>query len=111
MLQMAMTPNKHSVYEERAQVPFKSKRHLGQGAFGTVDEVELLDHITAQQKQSYARKIFVLPFPALEQKKRLATIRNEVDIIRRVQHIHMVKLVETYIFGREFAIIFEPVAE
>lgn len=111
MLRMAMTPNKHSIYEERAQVPFKSKRRLGQGAFGAVDEVELLDHITTQRKQSYARKIFLLPFPALEQKRRLATIRNEVDIIRRVQHIHMIKLVETYIFGREFAIIFEPVAE
>lgn len=111
MPHMALAPGKHSVYNERAQIPFKSKRHLGHGGFGTVDEVEPLGHVPSRQNQAYARKTFTLPFSILAQKKELTIIQNEVKIIKRVEHIHIIKLVETYVCGREFAIILEPVAE
>jgi WD40 repeat protein len=111
MPQIAMTPYKHSIYEESAEIPYKSKRHLGQGKFGAVDEVELWNHVSSQQKRTYARKKIKLSFSTQAQQKELAAIRNEVEIIKRAEHIHIVKLFETYICGREFAIILEPVAE
>lgn len=111
MLQMAMTPYKHSIYEKSAEIPYRSKRHLGQGKFGAVDEVELWGHVSSQQKRTYARKKIKLSFSTLAQQKELSAIRNEVEIIKRAEHIHIVKLFETYICGREFAIILEPVAE
>ena len=41
----------------------------------------------------------------------LALIQNEVEIVKQVQHSHIVSLIGTYAFIKEYAIIMDPVAE
>ena len=99
---------KHFSYENEEQIPFKKIKHLGRGSFGIVDEVMRVSG-SNEPIQIYARKTFSIR--AWRREKTLAEIKSEIDVAKSLDHIHVVKLVETYACHREYAMIMEPVGE
>src|SRR6266498_4388652 len=99
----------HRVYNQSSQIPFKTIEPVGRGAFGIVDKVEGTSEPFLGQ--IYARKTFWLPPRTSERERMLASIQNEVEIVKRVQHAHIVSLIGTYTCGRHYAMIMDPIAE
>ncbi|KAH7349198.1 kinase-like domain-containing protein, partial [Pyrenochaeta sp. MPI-SDFR-AT-0127] len=72
-----------------------------------VDEVE--GYSKPFRAQVYARKtIWISPRNSVG---KLVTIQNEVEVAKQANHPLLVRLVATYVCGKEFAMIMEPVAE
>ncbi|KAI9867428.1 MAG: hypothetical protein M1813_008986 [Trichoglossum hirsutum] len=98
----------HHDYERSEDVPYKSIRGLGHGAFGVVDEIEAAPGRAPVQGR-FARKIIKIP-PSVSSRVR-EHIRNEVDIVKRLSHHHIVQVVATYSERRRFGVIMTPIAD
>ncbi|KAH0550949.1 hypothetical protein GP486_007686, partial [Trichoglossum hirsutum] len=99
---------RHRDYEPNEDVPYRPIRTLGSGGFGFVDEVEA-DPDRAPVHGRFARK--VIRIPASVSCRAQERIKNEVNIVRRLNHPHVVQVVATYIKQRRFGIIMTPVAD
>ncbi|KAH0561961.1 hypothetical protein GP486_003333 [Trichoglossum hirsutum] len=99
----------HWVYDSKDQVPFRHVDHLGLGSFGIVDKVQRTSG--PFQGKVYARKVLFLPKNTSERERVLASIQNEVRIAKSVRHRHVVRLIETYLCGKKYAMIMTPAAE
>jgi serine/threonine protein kinase len=97
----------HSDYDSMEQVPFKALRVLGHGSFGIVEEVEF-SHPTS--RQLFARKLVRIPASSSKPSV-LSMLQNEVDIMKRLSHLHIVQVQCTYTVDRDFAVILKPVAD
>jgi len=86
--------------------PFRVVRKLGYGGFGHVDEV-LCDGST----QSYARKTFHRRRETLNSPPDTDRIKNELEILRRLKHPHLIQFVGYYILGHQFHMLMSPVAD
>ncbi|KAI9762606.1 MAG: hypothetical protein M1840_001199 [Geoglossum simile] len=101
----------HRRYTPNERTPFRFVKHLGDGGEGSVDAVELCSN---GQRQTYARKLFKLREDDSRSKDQ---ILNEVLIIRRLRHVHIVSVVSSYeqqsfnSYIHFFGIIMEPVAD
>ena len=98
----------HRTYPSSEDDPYQTIAFLGQGGFGSVEQVYYL----GDRQRLYARKR--LNQNHILQSRRLETIREvikEAKIIKRYQHHHIVKLVETYQWGDQFCVVMTPVAE
>jgi serine/threonine protein kinase len=101
----------HRTYAPSERIPFEFVKHLGDGGEGSVDAVELYSN---GQRQVYARKTFKFREDDSRNKDR---ILNEVKIIRRLRHVHIVSVVSSYeqqpsnSYIHLFGIIMEPVAD
>ncbi len=104
----------HTVYASENDVPYKHVKILGRGTFGWVDEVEGPNKIKGIPdtwggfNEVFARKSIPLSRKKLTDNS--ASIRNEVDIISKLRHQHLVQLICTYQCNRNFAILMQPVA-
>lgn len=96
------TTPKHTEYDAQSDIPFQKVDHLGKGAYGIVDKVQ-------RGSQFYARKTFTIY--KHQKRKLLDQISQEVKMITAIQHIHAVRLVETYACKLEYAMIMTPVAD
>jgi serine/threonine protein kinase/autonomous glycyl radical cofactor GrcA len=92
----------HTDFNEESDIPFKKIKRLGQGGFGVVDKV-------MRDSQYYARKTFTLS--KFKKSKMQDEISHEIAIANAIDHIHAVRIVETYACDLEYAIILEPVAD
>ncbi|KAI9869329.1 MAG: hypothetical protein M1813_000118 [Trichoglossum hirsutum] len=99
----------HQLYAQKGQIPFRHIEPLGQGSYGYVDKVERTSEPSLGQ--TYARKVIRVPVDTPYRESTLASIQKEVDIIKNLRHLHIVRIAGTYICGRAFAIIMTPVAE
>ncbi|KAF1848792.1 kinase-like protein, partial [Cucurbitaria berberidis CBS 394.84] len=81
-------------------------KYLGRGSYGTVDAVT---RTFAIGEHRYARKTFI--FPRKPKQRELNRILQEIEIARNLQHIHIVRLVETYQAEHTYAMIMQPVAD
>ena len=99
---------KHYEYSDHRKIPFKSRKTLGVGSYAAVDEVEGISR--PFQSEVYARKTIKI-WPKHTARRIISTIQNEVEIFNQVDHPHFVKLVATYEYEDNFAIIMKPVAE
>ncbi|ORX99221.1 kinase-like domain-containing protein [Clohesyomyces aquaticus] len=92
---------RHMEFKAGVSIPLVSRRELGSGAEGTVDEIEI------EASAVYARKVW----KGLDGKKRARRLK-EVELLKRLEsHPHIVQIVQTYSRGCEMAIIMSPVAE
>jgi serine/threonine protein kinase len=98
----------HEIFDRPDQVPFLRGVGLGQGGVGSVDEVT--GTAGQFQGQTYARKSIILN-DAQDREAARREIEKEVDILKRVRHDHIVRLVMTYELRTEYAIIMEPRAD
>jgi GTPase KRas protein len=95
----------HSQYETADQVPFLLVENLGKGSSGIVDKVAF-DRGT-NHPAIYARKTF----KNAGRPHVYRMIQDEIGLIKRLQHSHVVSIIATYSIGTKFAIIMTPVAE
>jgi ankyrin repeat protein/serine/threonine protein kinase len=99
--------HQHYEYSRSSEVPFKTIKYLGKGTFGVVDEVEGVSK--PFRAHVYARKMIWIP--PRKSAEKIASIQNEVKVAKKANHVHLVRLVATYVCGKEYAMIMEPVAE
>ncbi|KAF2788889.1 kinase-like protein [Melanomma pulvis-pyrius CBS 109.77] len=102
-----MPTESHHVYDDHRQIPLRHIRSLGFGSHGTVDAVERASDNPGDKL--YARKVFFLP--KIPRPRELDEILEEIKIARNLQHVHIVRLVETYQCEHTYAMIMEPVAD
>ncbi|KAH0543036.1 hypothetical protein FGG08_002644 [Glutinoglossum americanum] len=99
----------HRNYNDENQIPYKHIGFLGTGGYGAVDKVVRTSG--PHQGQIYARKNILLSGNASKRERGQADIRNEVEIVKRVRHGHVVRLIGTYLCKKTYAIIMAPVAK
>jgi TolA-binding protein len=97
----------HCYYEQGELPPFETKGVLGRGGFGQVEKV--LNLISFKE---YARKR--VPRALAFRGRRKTDIKlfiAEIEILKRLQHRHIVELVGSYTDSKYMALIMSPVAE
>jgi serine/threonine protein kinase len=97
----------HHVYASHEAIPFSQIESLGQGSFGHVDKVMRKDG--PLRGRVYARKTIIVPLDGAAQMIQDA-LDTEVGLIKKARHPHVVSVTETYVYGRNLAIIMTPVA-
>lgn len=99
----------HQEYTDLTKVPFTHRVHIGMGAVGVVGEV--IGTTGQFQDKIYARKIITLVDNAQSRKAGLREIEKEVNVLRNVQHEHIIRLVMANLFRNNYAIIMDPLAD
>lgn len=107
-----MSASSHSNYEEESDVPFTHLGWMGTGAVGAVDKVTgTAGQLTGQ---IFARKRIQLSNQSTQSQDReteLRAIENEVDILKRANHQHVIQLIATYLCENSYAIVMAPCAQ
>jgi serine/threonine protein kinase len=87
-------------------LPFKSLRELGRGGYGIVDEV-----VSSSCKETYARKTIRSRQASHNTTSYISQLRNELRVLKKLNHPHLIKLVGYYTTQTSFYIIMSPVAD
>ncbi|KAF2132066.1 kinase-like protein [Dothidotthia symphoricarpi CBS 119687] len=87
----------HVDFGSEEAVPLEEGRFLGRGAAGYVHETTIRDKKLAWKRIPFRRKIGKAE-------------RKEIDILKKVSHVHMIQLVGTYTHNRFLGILMYPVA-
>ncbi|KAL6228739.1 kinase-like domain-containing protein [Aspergillus navahoensis] len=98
----------HQEYAEESLIPFRHLQPIATGVAGIVDEV--VGTAGEFEGRTYARKTIML-HGTKSQKDQLASIENEVRILRKLRHCHVVQLVTTYSFKNTYAVIMNQRAD
>ncbi|KAH7417540.1 kinase-like domain-containing protein [Cadophora sp. MPI-SDFR-AT-0126] len=99
----------HTEYQSHKAVPFITVKQLGHGSFGVVDSVQMSCHPTGSL---FARKIVRLR--NMDRKRLLPIIQQEIEVLRRLKHKHIVQIVSTYettSIPRQFGILVLPAGD
>jgi serine/threonine protein kinase len=91
---------------DESMLPFKSLRGLGQGGYGIVDEVT-----SSSSEETYARKTIRSRQASHNTTSYISQLRNELRILKKLNHPHLIKLVGYYTTQTSFYIIMSPVAD
>jgi serine/threonine protein kinase len=91
---------------DETMLPFKSLRELGHGGYGIVDEV-----VSSSSKETYARKTIRSRQASHNTTSYISQLRNELRILKKLNHPHLIKLVGYYTTHTSFYIIMSPVAD
>jgi hypothetical protein len=97
----------HQVYKSKADIPWEHVDYLGKGAFGWVEKVKQKGDSLGTAL--YARK--TIQNSSWNALQNLASIQNEVSIIQKLRHRHMVRLVSTYQVEKQFCLVMLPAAQ
>ncbi|PMD14608.1 hypothetical protein NA56DRAFT_610010 [Hyaloscypha hepaticicola] len=97
-------PPTHQIFERQETAPFETIRHLGHGTYGMVDEARSIT-----TGKVFARKIIRLQ--AITKYKILPSVEKEVEVMKYLNHQHIVKIAGTYQDPRSYAIVMSPVGE
>ncbi|KAF2495322.1 kinase-like protein [Lophium mytilinum] len=84
----------HEVYTASNPPPIRHVRELGRGGFSIVDAVE----VTRGRHSGHvmARKVVRLPRLASKHRSMLRSVLEEVQIMHRIKHVHVVTVAFTY---------------
>ena len=97
----------HIVYLSGHTLPFHPIRELGTGSMGFVDEVRVAHHKPFVRKRIDLRK---WDLEELDRTQRI--VRNEVDVMKRLSHRHIVRTIGSYeVETRIQAILMFPVGD
>jgi serine/threonine protein kinase len=97
----------HQDIPRGSEDPCRSVRYLGHGASGSVDEVTFTNDISQVR---YARKQVRLLRPS-QRKEMIEQLLNEAQIIKRLNHRHIITLKSTYLWNNIFSFVMSPVAD
>ena len=86
---------RHAHFGRDDEFPFKEAGRLGEGAFGYVDKV-----ISTLSGREFARKRFRRGGRNQQSKIQLKSFKNELDVLKRIQHSHCVELVSDFVKRR-----------
>lgn len=90
---------------------YQQVRILGNGSAGSVDVVSYASPDNPKDVRLYARKLFWSSRKKGIKKEQLQHAINEIKIIQRLSHHHIVKFVTTYRTETQIGIIMSPVAD
>lgn len=96
----------HQHFHNKADDCFTHIKSLGEGSTGTVDHV-----YGPNTLKRFARKRIYRGTSALNDQKALTSFLNELSILKKASHRHLVKLVSSYTDPTCVGIIMRPVAE
>jgi len=85
-------------------LPFRSIRKLGYGAFGTVDEI-----VHPPSNTRFARK--TIRNSSKDPSLVFRQVRREIDCLRQLNHEHIIKVMASYIAEDQISIIMSPIAD
>ena len=97
----------HSKYQHSSDLPFLIVNFLGAGGYGNVDLAKDVHNPSA----NLVRKSYQFSSGSENLRARLQYITNEVQMLQRLQHRHIVKLVSTYETPNEFSFLMWPFGE
>ncbi|KAF2650026.1 kinase-like protein [Lophiostoma macrostomum CBS 122681] len=100
-LERGIGSQRHASFERHEPLPFRILNKLGAGGYGTVHKIE-----SVSSGEFYARKAF----------RRLTTndgrdFVNELQITKKINHLHCVRIVASYTDPDLFCLILSPVAD
>lgn len=95
----------HAHFADPEQIPFRMETILGTGGFAQVEKV--VSKITFRR---YARKLFHRRTFGRFQDN-LADFVNELNVLKRIRHRHIVEIIGSYTDPRYAALIISPVAD
>lgn len=96
----------HQNIEGSADDFFIKERELGSGGFGEVDEV-----VSYLSIRHYARKRFSRGRSFKRDQDSIKSFENELRILKKLSHRHLVKLIGSYTDRQSVGIIMTPVAD
>lgn len=96
----------HQNVEGNADSFFRKERELGSGGFGEVDEV-----VSYLSIKRYARKRFGRGRSFRKDQVSIKNFENELQILKKLSHRHLVKLIGSYTDRQWVGIIMTPVAD
>lgn len=93
----------YQIYARRDDIPYSQVQfeELGRGRFGTVTKV---------QRKSPPHEIYAMKSIDVRVNE-ITKIQEEIEIVKRIQYIHVVRIIESFQFARFYAIILDPVAD
>ncbi|PMD37014.1 kinase-like protein [Hyaloscypha variabilis F] len=97
---------RHLCFGKEESAPYEVKGRLGCGAYAVVEKV-----ISLLGYQEYARKICVRTRFGQKHGQRIKSFLTELRVLKRIQHIHCVKLIGSYTDPKYFALLTSPVAD
>ena len=98
--------SRHANFASNADSHLKSLKRLGEGGSGTVDLV-----ISKLSRKKYARKRLDRKKTFEDSAQAMKFFRNEVRLLKKLNHHHLVKFVGSYTDPEYVGIIMEPVAD
>ncbi|KAH7399910.1 kinase-like domain-containing protein [Cadophora sp. MPI-SDFR-AT-0126] len=99
-------PSSHGHFAPHSHPPFQSRRHIGDGSLGSVDEV-----LSLTDGQIYARKSIRRTSCVTINKNRVQAFQRELYALNQIRHRHCVKIVGSYTTSRDLAIVMSPLAD
>ena len=107
--QEASAHHTYTTMEEVFRHHFVTTDFLGNGTYGSVEEVRALQTNGVEAGRLYARKsVKIIDGNPLHN---LQKLKEEADILRKLRHRHIVEIVSTYTASNTFAFIMSPVAK
>ena len=98
---------KHWHFGPGEVIPLQHKELLGNGGYGQVDRVvSLISYKEYARKQIPRRLIF-----GEKSKEAMEQFATEVEILKRLRHIHIVKFIGSYTETFSFGLLMSPVAD
>jgi serine/threonine protein kinase len=100
----------HTEYQSHKVVPFITVRQLGHGSLGVVDAVR----IESPESGSILLARKIIRVRTMDRKCLLPIIQQEIDVLRRLKHKHIIQIVGTYettCIPRQFGILIHPAGD
>ncbi|KAH0548623.1 hypothetical protein GP486_007833 [Trichoglossum hirsutum] len=97
---------KHQNFAGDQPLPFESRANLGVGSFGQVDKV-----VSVVSRKEYARRRIHRREIFEQAQMSMESYINELEVLKRIQHPHIVELVGSYTDPTFLGLIMSPVAD
>ncbi|RYN24847.1 hypothetical protein AA0113_g6900 [Alternaria arborescens] len=97
---------KHRHFSNPDDLPFKKIAELGKGGYGFVDKV--LSTVTYRE---YARKLIPRGRTFRQDRDLLRDFENELQVLKKLSHQHIVRLIGSYTDPRYVGVLMDPVAD
>ncbi|KAF2838912.1 hypothetical protein M501DRAFT_934981 [Patellaria atrata CBS 101060] len=95
----------HVHFPPDAAIPLLHQGTLGTGGYGVVDKVQSLISYKTYARKQVPRKFIIAP----KGKKALQLLENETEVIKGLNHHHIVSFIDSYTDSDFFALIMSPV--
>lgn len=96
----------HQYFDQGDSLPFEVRGILGRGTYGVVDRVW-----SPVSRAEYARKRIPRGSLSHRVQENMDAFTNELQVLKRVNHYHIVELVGSYTDSAFVGLIFSPVAD
>ncbi|CAN9081049.1 unnamed protein product [Alternaria alternata] len=98
--------SKHRHFSNPDDLPFKKIAELGKGGYGFVDKV-----LSTVSHREYARKLIPRGRTFRQDRDVLRDFENELQVLKKLSHRHIVRLIGSYTDPHYVGVLMDPVAD